>query len=86
MRYVGGGVGHQDVSEPEICDVETGEIKVEADPQDVGSDGEGTSNSKKDLSDEEESSIGDDSDNEDIGDWDPDDDHGSYIDDDYDEF
>ena len=63
---MGGGVDHQDVSKPEICDVETSEMEVDADPQDVGSDGEGTSNSKKDLSNKEESSIGSDSDNEQI--------------------
>ena len=85
MYYIGGGVGHQDISEPEICDVETGKMEVDVDPQDVGSDGEGSS-SEKDLSNEEGSNIGDDSDDEDIGDWDPDDDNGSYIGDDYDEF
>ena len=39
-----------------------------------------------DLSNKEESSNGDDSDDKDIGDWDPDDDNGLYINHDYDEF
>ena len=32
MRYIGGAVGHQDVSELEICDVETSKMEVDVDP------------------------------------------------------
>ena len=42
MHYIGGGVSHQNISELEICDVETGEMEVDVDPQDIGSDGEGS--------------------------------------------
>lgn len=86
MRYIGGAVGHQDVREVEMHGAEPDEMEIV--DQDVGCDEEG-SNSKRDLSNEEESSDGDDgddSDDKDIKDWDPDGDNGSSIDDDYDEF
>ena len=81
MRYIGGGVGHQDVIEVPRDEANENDI-VGADYQ--GSDREG-SDSENDSSDgdDDESSDGNSS-NEDIEEWDPDDeDMGMDIDDDY---
>ena len=79
MRYIGGGVGHQDITDSiQVCDEleEADEWEVDVEPQDVCS--------KVEDGDCEEDSDGEDSDvsnEDDVEDCDPDDDDiGSDID------
>lgn len=82
MRYIGGGVGHQDIAEIQLCNEEVDEMEVDAEPQNVCGDVE-DSDSEGDSSDGEDSHV---SGEEDFEDCDPDDeDIGSDIDDRYDE-